>query len=39
MFACLNAGLLARSHLHPEGPATGQLDHGFSDFHLSYNKF
>jgi hypothetical protein len=23
-----NAGLLARSQLHPEGPATGQLDQG-----------
>jgi hypothetical protein len=24
-----DAGLLARSHLHPEGPATGQLDQGY----------
>jgi hypothetical protein len=24
-----NAGLLARSQLHSEGPATGQLDQGF----------
>jgi len=34
MFACLNAGLLARNHLHPTGPATGHLDYGFSDFHF-----
>ena len=39
MFACLNTGLLARSHLHPENPATGQLDYGFSDFLLSHSKF
>ena len=39
MLACLNAGLLARSDLHPEGPATGQLDYGFSDFRFPHSKF
>jgi hypothetical protein len=33
--ACVfNAGLLARSQLLPEGPATGQLDQGFPWFSL-----
>jgi hypothetical protein len=29
-----NAGLLTRSHLHPEGPANGKLDQGFPWFSL-----
>jgi hypothetical protein len=33
-----NDGLLERSQLHSEGPATGQLDQGFRGFPWSQSK-